>query len=118
MGHKSKVRIATTREGYDLMCDRVDFISGGLPGDPLMGSTRQPDVFEEKNGCVLFGWNDIDWCVGLYCNVTNVVEALNELDEQEIPYEYYSINKSLDVFEFYASGKTPDLALRTSPPWP
>ena len=51
MGYRSEVRIATTREGYDLMCDRVDFISEGLDSYPLMGSERQPDFFYETDDC-------------------------------------------------------------------
>lgn len=51
MGYRSEVRIATTREGYDLMCDRVDLISEGIDSYPLMGSERQPDFFYETDDC-------------------------------------------------------------------
>lgn len=30
MGYRSEVKIATTREGYDKMCERVDALSEGL----------------------------------------------------------------------------------------
>ena len=30
MGYRSEVKIATTREGYDQMCERVDALSEGL----------------------------------------------------------------------------------------
>lgn len=38
MGYRSEVRIATTREGYDLMCDKVDSVSAERANYPLMGS--------------------------------------------------------------------------------
>lgn len=61
---------------------------------PLMGSECQPDFFDEENGCVAFGWNDIKWN-DLFCDVANVIEALGELDEQEIPYEFCRIGDVL-----------------------
>lgn len=73
MGYRSGVRIATTREGYDLMCDRIDFISKGLSSYPLMGSERTPDFFDEESGCVVFGWDDIKWYVRL------LLDALRDL---------------------------------------
>ena len=65
MGYRSEVKIATTREGYDQMCERVDALSEGLGTSPLMGSCRQPDFFEESDGCVVFGWDYIKWYEGL-----------------------------------------------------
>ena len=49
MGYRSEVKIATTREGYDQMCERVDTLSEGLGTSPLMGSCRKPDFFEESD---------------------------------------------------------------------
>ncbi len=115
MGYRSEVRIATTREGYDLMCDRVDFISEGLDGYPLMSSERQPDFFDEEDGCVVFGWDDIKWYVGLLCDVSNVVEALGELDEQEIPYEFCRIGEGWDDVEFRTNGDNEDLSIHVEP---
>lgn len=114
MGYRSEVRIATTREGYGLMCERIDFISEGLDSYPLMGSERQPDFFDEENGCVVFGWDDIKWN-GLFCDVANVIEALGELDEQEIPYEFCRIGEDWDDIEFRASGDNENLAIHVDP---
>ena len=74
MGYRSEVRIATTREGYDLMCDKVDSVSAGRTSYPLMGSDRQPEFFDEESGTVVFGWDSIKWYEGLLSDVTNVVE--------------------------------------------
>lgn len=76
MGYRSEVKIATTREGYDQMCERVDALSEGLGTSPLMGSCRQPDFFEESDGCVVFGWDYIKWYEGLLADVDNVADAL------------------------------------------
>lgn len=115
MGYRSEVRIATTREGYDLMCDRIDSISEGHDSYPLMGSDREPEFFDEENGTVVFGWDNIKWYVGLFCDVTNVVKALGELDEQEIPYEFCRIGESWDDIEFTTSGENDELALHIEP---
>ena len=61
MGYRSEVRIATTREGYDLMCDKVDSVSAERTSYPLMGSDRQPEFFDEESGTVVFGWDSIKW---------------------------------------------------------
>lgn len=115
MGYRSEVRIATTREGYDLMCDRIDFISEGHDSYPLMGSERQPEFFDEENGTVVFGWDNIKWYAGLFCDVTNVVEAMGELEEQEIPYEFCRIGEDWDDIELRTSGENDELALHIEP---
>ncbi len=115
MGYRSEVRIAATREGYDLMCERVDAVSEGLDSYPLMGSDRQPDFFDEEDGCVVFGWDDIKWYEGLLCDVTNAAEALGELDEQDIPYEFYRIGESWDDIEFCTSGDNENLSIHAEP---
>lgn len=76
MGYRSEVKIVTTREGYDQMCERVDTLSEGLGTSPLMGSCRKPDFFEESDGCVVFGWDYIKWYEGLFADVSNVADAL------------------------------------------
>ena len=48
--------------------------------------------FDEEKGCVAFGWDSIKWN-NLFCDVANVIEALGELDEQEIPYEFCRIGE-------------------------
>ena len=42
MGYRSDVRIATTREGYNRICKRVDKLSEGRDGYPLIGMKRKP----------------------------------------------------------------------------
>ena len=115
MGYRSEVRIATTREGYDLMCKKVDTLSEGLDCYPLMGSRREPEFFDEENGTVVFGWDNIKWYDGMLADVTNVVEALAEVAEQEIPYEFCRIGESWDDIEFTASGDNDELSIHVEP---
>ena len=100
MGYRSEVKIVTTREGYDQMCERVDTLSEGLGTSPLMGSCRKPDFFEESDGCVVFGWDYIKWYEGLFADVSNVADALSEIDECGLPYEFCRIGESWDDIEF------------------
>lgn len=115
MGYRSEVRIATTREGYDLMCDKVDSVSAERTSYPLMGSDRQPEFFDEESGTVVFGWDSIKWYEGLLSDVTNVVEALGELEEQEIPFEFCRIGEDWNDIEFRTSGENEELVLHIEP---
>ena len=109
MGYRSEVKIATTREGYDQMCERVDALSEDSGTSPLMGSCRKPDFFEESDGCVVFGWDYIKWYEGLFADVSNVADALSEIDERGFPYE------SWDDIEFRASCNNDELAVHVEP---
>ena len=115
MGYRSDVRIATTREGYELMCERIDFISEGLGSYPLMGSEHMPDFLDEQGGCVVFGWDSIRWYAGLFTDVTNVVEALEELAECEIPYEFCRVGEEYGDIEFSATDGNEELAMHLYP---
>ena len=115
MGYRSEVKIATTREGYDQMCERVDALSEGLGTSPLMGSCRKPDSFEESDGCVVFGWDYIKWYEGLLADVSNVADALSEIDKRGLPYEFCRIGENWDDIEFRASCNNDELALHVEP---
>lgn len=115
MGYRSEVRIATTREGYDRMCELVDGLSEEHEGYPLMGTNRQPDFYDEEHGSVVFGWDDIKWYEGLYADIGNVVKALGELEEREVPYEFCRIGESWDDIEFRTGGENEELSLHIEP---
>lgn len=55
------------------------------------------------------------WYARLFCDVTNVVEALSELEEKKIPYEFCRMGESWDDIEFTASGESDELALHIEP---
>ena len=57
MGYRSDVRIATTREGYNRICKRVDKLSEGRDGYPLIGMKRKPEFVEKRGDSVVFGWD-------------------------------------------------------------
>ena len=115
MGYRSEVRIATTREGYDLMCEKVDSLSDGLDRCPLMGTEQEPEFFDENDGCVVFGWDNVRWYEGMLVDVTNIVKALAELAAQEIPHEFCRIGETWDDIEFATSGENEDLSLHVEP---
>lgn len=115
MGYRSEVRIATTRAGYDLMCEKVDFLSEGLDSYPLMGIEREPEFFDEDDGCVVFGWDNIKWYEGMLADVTNVIDALSELADREIPHEFCRVGETWDDIEFRASGENEELSLHVEP---
>lgn len=115
MGYRSEVRIATTREAYDLMCEKVDFLSEGLGSYPLMGAQVQTDFFDEKDNCVVFGWDGIKWNESLFTDVRNVLEALDEIAEGEHPYEFCRIGEDWDDIEHRTSGENEELALHIEP---
>lgn len=115
MGYRSEVRITTTREGYDRMCEFVDGLSEGRECYPLMGTKRQPEFFDEEHESVVFGWDSIKWYEGLFADIDNVVKALGELEESDIPYEFCRIGESWDDIEFHTCGENEELALHIEP---
>lgn len=115
MGYRSEVRIATTREAYNLMCEKVDFLSEGLGSYPLMGAHVQTDFFDEKGDSVVFGWDNIKWNESLFTDVRNVLEALNEIGEGEHPYEFCRIGEDWDDIVFRTSGCNEELELHVEP---
>lgn len=115
MGYRSEVRIATTREGYDRMREHVDALSEEHDAYPLMGAGREPDFFDEQDGCVVFGWDDVKWYEGQLSDVTNVVKALNEIGECGLPYEFCRTGESWDDIEFRTSGNNDELAIHVEP---
>ena len=97
MGYKSKVRIATTRMGYDRVCDYVD--GHTIEGWPsLLGREREPECFEEHGNCVAFGWNDIKWDDS-FPDVRNVMDALDALGCEDIPYRLVRVGEDWDDVE-------------------
>lgn len=115
MGYRSEVRIATTREGYDAICDCVDRLSAGQREYQLVGRNIQPEHFEEFGGCVVFGWSFIKWYVGDLADVTNVAKALSEIGALGIPYEFCRVGENRDDIEFENCDDDERLALHICP---
>lgn len=115
MGYRSDVRIATTHEGYERVCKRVDELSEGRNTYPLIGTKRAPEFFEEEDDSVVFGWDWIKWYDGMYTDVTNVMTALAEIEGAGLPYEFCRIGESWDDIEFRASCNNEELAVHVEP---
>lgn len=115
MGYRSDVRIATSREGYERICRRVDELSAGRNTYPLIGTKRIPEFYEEQGGSVAFGWDWIKWYEGMYVDVTNVMTALAEIEEACLPYEFCRVGEEYDDIEFYCRNGNEALALHVCP---
>ena len=115
MGYRSDVRIATTCEGYDRMCGFVDAASEGRGTYPLMGSARQPEFYDEHDGCAVFGWDSIKWYEGCLPDVTAVCDALNELNKAGLPYEFCRVGESYDDIEFISRNDNDRLSMHVYP---
>lgn len=115
MGYRSDVRIATTREGYNRICKRVDKLSEGRDGYPLIGMKRKPEFVEKGGDSVVFGWDWIKWYEGMYVDVTNVMTALAEIEADGLPYEFCRVGEEYDDIEFYCRNGNEALALHVCP---
>ncbi|WP_165249363.1 hypothetical protein [Adlercreutzia sp. ZJ141] len=115
MGYRSEVRIATTKEGYGQMCDRIELASAGFSTYPLMGPGRRPEFYEEDSDCVVFGWDSIKWYDGFLADVTNVTDALDKLEEDGVPYEFCRIGESWEDIEFRTVGNNDELTMHVEP---
>lgn len=105
MGCMSEVTVATTREGYERICRRVDEMGAGNDEEQIIGSEIEPDYYEEHEGCVAFGWDGIKW-YECYSDIYNVITAIRELEDVGIPYEFCRIAAWDDVeFERHVGDK-------------
>ena len=111
MGYRSKVRIVTTKEGYDLMRDFVD--AHTEEGEPrLIGRDVEPEIFDEHLGSVVFGWNDVNWYVEVR-EVRCVEDALLRLCDECIPYCKVRVGADWDDIE--VDGENCDLPIGVYP---
>ena len=115
MGYRSEVRIATTQFGYDMICKRVDALSATRDELKLLGTDRQPEFFEERDGSVVFGWDWIKWYEGMLPDVTNVVSAISEAASNGVPLEFCRVGESYDDIEFEAHNENEELSLHVYP---
>lgn len=100
MGYRSDVRIATTMEGYEQICKKVDELSQDGKSYPLIGTKRTPEVYEDFKGCVVFGWDWIKWYDGMYKDVDDVIAALEFIESKGIPYEFCRTGENYEDIEF------------------
>lgn len=115
MGYRSDVRIATTREGYERICRRVDELSDSLDAHPLIGTKIAPGFVDEDGDSVVFGWDSVKWYDGQYADVTNVSKALSEIEAAGLPVEFCRIGEDWDDIEFRCCNDNERLALHVEP---
>lgn len=95
MGYRSKVRIATTKEGYERLCDFVDAHTGE-GRRRLLGRGLEPENYEEHRGCVVFGWNEISWGEEEF---DNIIAALEAFGCDGVPYRMVRVGEDWDDLE-------------------
>lgn len=116
MGYRSDVMIATTREAYDEFLEIMDYKNENVFAEgSLIGSDIAPQHFEEKTGCVVFGWRDIRWYEGLFLDVHNVIDALEEIGFNGHPYEFCRVGEECDDIEYRTVNENESLALHVEP---
>ena len=112
MGYRSDVRIATTREAYEDICDIVDSKSESVfsPGQ-LMGRSVTPAYFDEEDDTVVFGWDSVRWNEGLFADVTNVMLAVDEVIANGYPLEFCRVGEEMGDIEFRSENGIDSLTL-------
>ena len=115
MGYRSEVKIATTREGYERICKRVDEMGAGSKATQLIGAKITPDYREDFDDAVVFGWDWIKWYDGDYEEITNVCKALRELPVAGIPYQFCRVGESWDDIEFINCDEDGKLVVNIEP---
>ncbi len=94
MGYRSDVRIATTKKGYEFLCERInEYVKAHPAVVKLLGTSVEPDFYEEFGDDVVFGWDCVKWDPS-YSYVAPIEEAIGKLErEAGIPYEFCRVGE-------------------------
>ena len=85
MGYYSDVRFNTTKEGYEKFKSKL-----AEDTKSWLFSNDEPEVYDEEDGEVVFGWNDIKWYGP---EIDNIMHAYYTLREDGIPFEYVRVGE-------------------------
>lgn len=85
MGYYSDVRFNTTKEGYEKFKAKLT-----EDAKSWLFSNDEPEVYDEEDGEVIFGWNDIKWYDH---DVDDAMSAYYELRNDGVPFEYVRIGE-------------------------
>ena len=96
MGYRSDIRITTTKKGYDKFRKIVkDKTKNG--DDNLLDYL---DVMFVNSKGVLIGWDDIKWYDSDTSSmVKNIMDSLDELEDNDITYNYARMGESPDDYD-------------------
>ena len=95
MGYYSDVRFNTTKEGYERF---KNMLNEGAKSW-MFGSCDTPEVFDECDGEVIFGWDNIKW-YGEFPEVRSVMQVYHALRDDSVPFEYVRIGEEFGDFDY------------------
>lgn len=110
MGYRSEVMISTTEEGYEklvAMCDEANV------EHPLVSRSVEPEHVEHIEGCVVFGWEQIEWYDEAFAEVAAVMQAIEELSGEGVPARFVRIGE--DAGDIETRGDADGLAVFPEP---
>lgn len=93
MGYNSTIRICTTKEGFEKVKAYVYEKTKGTNSRNLLDCLDEQIVGEDRD-FVIFGWNSISWDEYYFDDVIAVAEALNFIEDLEIPFTFIRVGKS------------------------
>lgn len=97
MGYYSDVRFNTTKEGYEKF-------KASLAEDTKswLFPNGKPEVYDEEDGEVIFGWDDIKWYQHSYQEIDDAMGAYRNLRYDDVPFEYVRVGEECGDYEYDA----------------
>lgn len=99
MGYRSKVRIITSKKGYDELKKYTDDYLKKLNynNDNLLDES---EVFGESKSIKYFGWDYIKWYEDCdYADVDSIVSGLKHLADNDYSYRFARFGEDYDDYE-------------------
>ena len=93
MGYNSKIRICTTKEGFKKVKSFVDDKTKCTNTRNLISCLDEEIVGKDRD-FVIFGWDWIKWDQYIYDDAKAVIEALDILEDMNIPYNFIRVGES------------------------
>lgn len=105
MGYYSKIRVATTAEGYKAITGLGDVIES--KSFKFIGGDAAPEIVELHGGDVVFGWDSLKWYEE-YPEVAHFWETMRAADAEGVPWEFMRVGEYADDVEFRESDSSGD----------
>jgi len=112
MGYVSDVRFITTRKGYERLISLIpEADRSAIPF--LFDENLRPQVFEEVDGEVLFGWDEVKWYDDEPNGFPGVVAVMRaySIASEEYPFEYMRFGEYEDDGEYQCTDTEGELSM-------
>lgn len=93
MGYNSKIRIVTTKGGFDKLYQHSKEKLKDSYHKNLLDSLDIKRISSEDENVLLFGWDWLKWYEE-FDSVKAIMEGLKLLEDEDIPYHYIRIGES------------------------